>query len=161
MRHHGILKPRSVWALRLSAVLAGLVSVYTHAMAQDGLAQNGSMLPAVSSLNASFSVEGGLYDNDEAFVALGSVTAPAGHNYGVQFDGAVGTIDGDAIIGGGFHAFRRNPESYLLGVFTSHHRWKEFEISRVAAESELYWNDLRFAPLSGSSTSPCRTGSGP
>jgi hypothetical protein len=149
MRHHGILKPRSVWALRLSAVLAGLVSVYTHAMAQDGLAQNGSMLPAVSSLNASFSVEGGLYDNDEAFVALGSVTAPAGHNYGVQFDGAVGTIDGDAIIGGGFHAFRRNPESYLLGVFTSHHRWKEFEISRVAAESELYWNDFTIRTLVG------------
>jgi hypothetical protein len=133
--------PRAARALIALAMAA--------AFHQGALAQDGPTLPAVGSLNANFSLEGGLYDNDEALVALGSVTAPVGHDFGAQIDAAFGTIDGENIVGGGFHAFTRNPDSYLLGVFTSHHRWKEFEISRIAGEAELYWGSVTVRTLVG------------
>jgi hypothetical protein len=161
MRHHGILKPRSVWALRLSAVLAGLVSVYTHAMAQDGLAQNGSMLPAVSSLNASFSVEGGLYDNDEAFVALGSVTAPAGHNYAFSLMARSARSMAMRSSAEGFTPSVAIPRAISWVSLQAIIDGKNLKSAVWQLSQNCIGTILRFAPLSGSSTSPCRTGSGP
>lgn len=112
-------------------------------------AQEGGPLPAVGGINANISVEGGLYDNDEAFLSLGSVTVPAGHAWGMQFDGAAGAIDGEAIIGGGFHLFNRDPDRYLIGLFASYHDWKDFQISRIAAETEFYWNEFTVRSLVG------------
>jgi hypothetical protein len=130
----------------LSLAAALMLGLAAHA---PSLAQEVGPLPAVGGLNANLSVEGGAYDNDEAVLALGSITIPAGHAWGIQMDGAAGSIDGEPIIGGGFHAFNRNPDSHLIGIFASHHDWKDYQISRIAAESELYWNDFTVRTLLG------------
>ncbi|MEM8878671.1 MAG: hypothetical protein AAGD23_12490 [Pseudomonadota bacterium] len=127
------------------ATLVAFVAVQsTSARAEDAGA-----LPAVGGTNGKLSVEGGVYDDDGAFLALGTVSIPAGYAWGLQFDGAAGTIDGEEIIGGGFHAFTRDPDSHLIGLYASHHQWNDFQISRIAAESELYWNELTFRALLG------------
>jgi hypothetical protein len=130
----------------LSLAAALMLGLAAHS---PGLAQDAGSLPAVGGINANLSVEGGAYDNDEAVLALGSMTIPAGHAWGIQLDGAAGSIDGEPIVGGGFHAFNRNPDSHLVGVFASHHDWKDYQISRIAAESELYWIEFTLRALIG------------
>ncbi len=93
--------------------------------------------PAVSGPNGKLSLEGGRYDDENSFLALGSYTVPLGTTLGFQADGAVGTIDDKVIGGGGAHLFTRDPSSYLLGVYGSYHTWDSIDIWRAAAEAEL------------------------
>lgn len=105
--------------------------------------------PAVSGVNAKISGEGGLYDDQDSGLAQGSLTLPLGQRFGLQFDGALGTIDGETMGGGGVHLFTRDPSFYLFGIFASHHSWNSIEISRLAAEVELYRGRTTFSGVLG------------
>lgn len=133
---------RSKWLilpLFFSALAVGLI--LPGAVFADG--------PAVSNPSGKFSVEGGLYDDDESVLALGSYTIPLSHAWGLQVDGALGRIDDDTMGGGGVHLFTRDPDSYLLGFYGSYHEWNDIEIWRSAAEAELYVDRFSLTGLAG------------
>lgn len=123
-------------------LLAGVVSL----SAQSHELRDG---PAVSGLNGKLSIQGGTFDYNGAGLALGSLTLPLGHTFGLQFDGAVAKIDGDVLRGGGVHLFHRDPARYLIGAYASYHKWDEQDIWRVAAETELYLGQFSFEGLAG------------
>lgn len=106
-------------------------------------------LPAVSGPNGKLSIEGGAFDDEAAGLALGSVSLPLTYNFGVQFDGALGNVDGDVLGGGGVHLFTRDPSSYLLGLYGSYHTWDSIDIWRIAAETELYLGRFTLSALAG------------
>ncbi len=104
---------------------------------------------AVSGPNAKFSIEGGEYDDGGSFLALGSYAMPLGRDLGVQFDGAIGSIDNEVMGGGGVHVFTRDPSKYLIGVYASYHSWDSIDIWRTAAEAELYLGRVSLTGLAG------------
>jgi len=106
-------------------------------------------LPAVSGPNGKVSVEGGSFDDEGAGIALGSFALPLGHSFGAQADGAIGTIDGETMGGGGLHLFTRDPSSYLLGVYGSYHTWDSIDIWRLAGEAEAYLGRFTLSGLAG------------
>jgi hypothetical protein len=106
-------------------------------------------LPAVSGPNGKVSVEGGSFDDDGAGIALGSFALPLGHSFGLQADGAVGAIAGEAMGGGGLHLFTRDPSHYLLGAYGSYHTWDSVDIWRIAGEAELYLGRFTIDGLAG------------
>lgn len=118
-------------------------------MALVGLAANAGELPAMSGINGKISGEGGTFDDQGAGIALGSLGVPLGHYLGLQADGAIGAIDGEAIGGGGLHLFTRDPSSYLLGAYASYHTWDSIDIWRVAGEAELYLGRFTVSGLAG------------
>ena len=114
-----------------------------------GQAVAGGTGPAVSGPNGKISVEGGSYEDEAAGIALGSFGVPLSHSFGLQFDGAVGTIDDELLGGGGVHLYTRDPSSYLLGVYGSYHTWDDINIWRTAAEAELYLGRFSLSGLGG------------
>jgi hypothetical protein len=105
--------------------------------------------PAVSGPNVKFSIEGGQYDDEESFLALGSYTMPLGTAFGLQADGAIGSIDDEIMGGGGLHLFARDPSSYLIGVYGSYHTWESIDIWRAAGEFEFYLDKISLTGLAG------------
>lgn len=105
--------------------------------------------PAVSGPNGKFSVEGAQYDDEGSFLALGSYSIPLGYSFGLQADGAVGTIDDEVMGGGGVHLFTRDPSKYLLGDYASYHTWDSIDIWRTAAEFEFYLSRVSLTGLAG------------
>ena len=105
--------------------------------------------PAVSGPNGKISIEGGSISDNGAFLGLGSYTIPLGTNYGMQFDGALGSISSHFLGGGGVHLFTRDPSKYLLGVYGSYHTWNDINIWRTAGEAELYRDRFSLSGLAG------------
>jgi len=105
--------------------------------------------PAVSAPNTKFSVEGGSLGGDGTFIGLGSYAMPLGHAYGLQFDGALGTLDGALLGGGGVHLFTRDPSHYLFGGYASFHSWNGIDVWRAATEAEFYYGVFTFSGLAG------------
>jgi hypothetical protein len=137
---------RKLGPVALNMVCAVLIASLTWPT--SGLADDASV-PAVSGPNGKISVEGGEYDNDDAFLALGSFSLPLSHTIGLQADGAAGTVDGEALVGGGLHLFTRDPSKYLLGAFASYHTWDSIDIWRVSAEVEVYLDRVSLTGLAG------------
>lgn len=106
-------------------------------------------LPAVSGPNGKISVEGGAFDDEGAGIAQGSFAVPLGHMFGLQADGALGTIDDEVLGGGALHLFMRDPSSHLIGVYGSLHTWDSIDIWRLAGEAELYMGRFSLAGLAG------------
>jgi hypothetical protein len=125
-----------------AAALAAALPLAVHA---DEFASG----PAVSGFNTKFSAEGGVYDDEGAGLVQGSLTTPLGHAFGFQVDGVVGTIDSDTLGGGGAHLFTRDPSKYLLGVYGSYHSWDSIDITRLAAEAELYRGRITLSGIAG------------
>ncbi len=133
--------------LRIAITVLATSILMSPALAGDISGVGG--LPAVSGVNAKASVEGGHLYDDEGVLGLGSLSMPIAHSYGVQFDGALGSIDGETLGGGAVHLFRRDPASYLLGVYASYHTWDDIDIWRVAGEVELYLGRVSVEGLIG------------
>lgn len=129
-------------------LLPFIVACCFAASACSGLAAAGDE-PAVSGPNGKLSLEGGQYDDESVGVALGSFALPLGHALGLQADGALGSIDGEVVGGGGLHLFTRDPSRYLLGVYGSYHTWDSIDIWRLAAEGELYLDRFTLEGLAG------------
>lgn len=118
-------------------------------LAGTAMSAHAGDLPAVSGPNGKVSVEGGSFDDESAGVALGSFAMPLGHSFGLQADGALGSIDDEILGGGGLHLFTRDPSSYLLGAYGSYHTWDSIDIWRLAAEAELYLGRFTLDGLAG------------
>ena len=125
-----------------TAILAALLPLAVHA-------DEHSPKRAVSGFNTSLSAEAGVYDDADSGLFQGTLTAPLGHAFGFQLDGALGAIDGDVMGGGAVHVFTRDPGSYLLGIYGSFHTWDSIDISRLAAEVEIYRGRTTFSGIAG------------
>lgn len=111
----------------------------------------GESAPAVSQPNIKIDVSTGVSVGDFAVNGGLSGAIPIGHSFGLQLDGAAGSIE-DSIFGGvGGHLFWRDPEFLLLGATGM---WARFEdakhnLYRTGLEAELYLNDFTLFSASG------------
>src|SRR5690606_22658892 len=133
----------------LVGTLSLLASVHVP---QYVLADDAGTKPAVSGLNAK--VEGAFGDIDgEGFgYGGGSVAAPLGHQFGVQLDVLGGSYDGEFVGSGGGHAFWRDPDVGLLGLYASYTKFDGnggVHQSKYGVEGELYLDRLTLSGVGG------------
>jgi hypothetical protein len=96
--------------------------------------------PAVSVTNLKVTAQGGSVDGEGAWLGVGALTAPLGSEWGAQGEAGILGVDGDTAYGLAGHIFKRDPESYLAGVFVAfaHEDEFDFEATRVGGEVEFY-----------------------
>ena len=133
------------WAGVMRSILKAALLLVMALMSNSAFAEG----PAVSGPNGKFSIEGGAFDGDSSFLALGSYSIPLAPSIGFQVDGAVGSIDGEIMGGGGAHLFTRDPSQYLFGVYGSFHTWDSIDIWRLAIEAELYLGRFSLSGIAG------------
>ncbi len=137
------LRPVIGRARGLRALAAGVAAALgVGGIATVALAQTA---PAVSGANAKIQIEGGYLKNDDgasglAGVAAGALTAPLGQQFGVQFDGAVGSFDGEFYWGAGGHLFWRDPAQGLVGAFGQVSAFNGATLYRAGIEGDAYLN---------------------
>jgi hypothetical protein len=128
--------------------------------------------PAVSGFNGKIAIMGGVWKDAPAsnFSAVfggkqhtvgileGSLSAPLGHSFGVQVDGAVGTDEaGHNMWGVGGHLFWRDPAQGLAGLIGSYSTRvddylggaTERQMIRTGAEGEIYFEQFTAAARGG------------
>lgn len=76
-------------------------------------------------------------------------TVPVGHQFGAQFDLAVGHSDDRKQGGGGGHFFWRDPDVALVGATAMWSRIGGWNIFRYGVETEAYLGDFTLAPSAG------------
>jgi hypothetical protein len=109
-------------------------------------------LPAVSAPNGKLDIRGGAINGDWAGFAVGSYSLPLGFPFGLQIDGEVGSVGGDAVAAVGGHLFWRDPRFGLFGIYGDYGydgRLGGLYIGRAAAEAELYLGRFTFSGLAG------------
>ena len=134
--------------LAASAAYAADISVFNKA--PDAFAS--TFDPAVSALNAKLDGYGGSVGDKSVFGAKGSVSIPLPGQYGLQVDGNIGSLDGDAFGAVAGHWFWRNPNQALLGIYASDTFWDRFggvSVTHVAAEGELYFGAWTLQGIAG------------
>ena len=107
--------------------------------------------PAVSNLNISGLVMGGVDDADSRVLAGVKATFPLGHSFGMQIDGGIANAD---YFGVGGHLFWRDPAFGLLGAVGSVESQDGRDLIRVGAEAELYLGQFTIAGLVGYEDGP-------
>ncbi len=105
--------------------------------------------PAVSDLNGAIDVSGGAAKGNVAGFLAGKVSAPFYHDYGVQFDGGLGTVGGYGVKTVGAHAFYRNPSKFLVGGTYSRGWYANEHYNRFGAEGEYYQGNLTYIARAG------------
>ena len=145
--------------LRNTTMLAGMVgsicSVSSEAPAADlsVLSRNsGGAAPAVDGLNGKVDGLVGSLDQRSLYAARGSLSIPLTQQWGLQIDGAGGSLahKGFSSIAG--HLFTRNPLQGLLGIYASYTDWDMFggiHAAQVAAEAEAYWGRWTLGGIAG------------
>ena len=127
-----------------------------------GEAPLGTVPPAVSAPNAKIGISGGKRDfeeiNDVDALGLveGSVTVPLSERFGLQIDGAGGSIEDGHIWGVGGHLFWRDPTVGLFGVVGAYgevdreqSRFLDQQATTLGAEMELYADQFTFYAMAG------------
>ncbi len=76
--------------------------------------------PAVDGLNGKLDIFGGSVARHGFYGTSGSATVPVAREYGVQFDGMLGSYRNSFLGAAGVHAFWRDPGRGLLGVYGSY-----------------------------------------
>lgn len=102
-------------------------------------------LPAVSEINGKIAAAGGALDNDGVYLLDGSLSLPITHDFGVQFDGLIGTVDGDGVGGAGAHVFWRDPSVGLVGLYGSgivNTAATNYTLGNVGAAGSLYFGQF-------------------
>jgi hypothetical protein len=128
-------------------------------------------LPAVDGINGKITGFGGGADHTRGFYgANGSLAFPLVQQWGVQLDGAIGSLDGSGFSRGAGHLFWRDPSVGLVGAYGSYGHWNGVgalsiprigvDIGRFAAEGEYYWNRWTFRGLAGYETVRLNTPAG-
>jgi hypothetical protein len=131
--------------LTASAAFAADLSMYTKAPAQ-------TFAPAVDGFNVKLDSYGGSVANRSIYGGTGSLSMPLGAQYGLQIDGNLASLDGDAFGVGGGHWFWRNPSQALIGIYGSSTFWDRFggvNINHVGGETELYLGAVTLQGLAG------------
>ena len=117
MTAHGLrgICPKFRRAFSASSAHAFAIAILLEAYNPPARAEG----PAVSALNGKASAEGGVTGTDGyssgVGTAKGSIAAPLGYNFGVQFDALAGTAFNSGFGGGTAHLFWRDPEIGLFG----------------------------------------------
>ena len=133
-------------ARRATAALLGacgllLAAPAARAPAQTQ-AQDQTQAPAVSGLNGKASVEGGTVGTSvrQSAIAItqGSITAPLGHSFGLQLDGAASTAFNSVFGSGGAHLFWRDPAIGLVGPVAAFGGGAGTQSGLYGGEAELY-----------------------
>ncbi|MDJ0932579.1 hypothetical protein [Breoghania sp.] len=109
-------------------------------------------LPAVSGVNGKIAAAFDAMNDKETGTLTGSFVTPLGHAFGLQLDGAVGSNDGDGDFGVGAHAFWRDPEKALLGIYASYSGIdgdRDVNVGTVAGEGEVYFGPVSLEGLAG------------
>lgn len=155
---------RSVCAVAFALSLTGI----NGALAADELTEEFvGTKPAVSGLNGKLEfgyfyadievapgipgVAGAVNADADAFIAQGAISAPIGHQFGIQLDagaftGDIGPFDIEGA-GGAVHIFWRNPDVALLGGYVHYVNTDigplvDIDNVRYGAEAEIYLNRL-------------------
>jgi hypothetical protein len=108
--------------------------------------------PAVDAVNEKFEAFGGSLAGKSVYGVNGSLTVPLGGQYGAQFDGSVGGLDGSAFGAAAAHLFWRNPSQALLGIYVSENYWDRHggtNVGHVAGEGEYYWGRVTLQGIAG------------
>ena len=110
-------------------------------------------LCAVSAFNGKVEAAGGGigsggFDSGR-FHAAGSVSVPVGCRFGFQLDGIVGETASNTVWGVGGHAFMRDPNTYLAGVYAAYTDAGPNNVTRVAVEGQLYFDRFTLSGLAG------------
>jgi hypothetical protein len=109
--------------------------------------------PAVSALNGKISGEGGVTGSDGQSsglgVVAGSITAPLGHAFGVQLDGATGTSFNSTFVGGTAHLFWRDPAIGFVGPTASIAGGNGVRLGWYGAEAEYFAGMFTFGAWGG------------
>ncbi|MGZ3409375.1 MAG: hypothetical protein ACXWJW_10445 [Xanthobacteraceae bacterium] len=102
---------------------------------------------AVDGVNGKAEFLGGSLGNRSLFAGFGAASFPMdkigvlNNQYGVQIDTGVGTFDSRSFGNLAAHVFWRDPGRGLIGIYTSHTWWNQFDgvyIGQVAAEGEYF-----------------------
>ncbi len=117
---------RSINRIFISAITALAISALPSLAYADG--------PAVSAINGKLSIEGGEINAHPAGIAIGSITAPLGFDFGGQADLGVGTSQGKRIWGVGGQLFARDPGIGLVGALAS---YNDRGVKRVTTASTI------------------------
>ncbi len=105
--------------------------------------------PAVSAVNGKVSLEGGNFDGKSGQAMQGTIAAPLGNAFGLQFDTAFGNTNSKDFSGYGAHAFWRDPAKGLVGLTASATRFDNLDVRRFGAEVEGYFGDLTLRGRAG------------
>jgi hypothetical protein len=119
------------------AVIAAMAAI---AVAEPAAARD----PAVSVTNLKVTGAGGSSNGDGAWMGVAGLTAPLSPTWGVQGEAGVFGVDGDTATGLAGHVFKRDPDSYLAGLFVAYASEDEFslEATRIGAEAEFYMGQM-------------------
>jgi hypothetical protein len=108
--------------------------------------------PAVDGINGKLEGFGGAFDKRSFAGARGSISLPVQGQFGVQFDGAVGSFDSKGFARVAGHFFWRNPAQGLLGLYVSYNHWNQYggqHVTHVGAEGQYYWGQWTIDALVG------------
>lgn len=113
-----------------------------------------SVLPAVSGINGKVEIGGGFADindfsSDEVFRGAAALSFPVGDMFGIQADVSALDAFGDTAVGGALHAFTRDPNSYLLGVYGGYVDAGPSNVWYVGPEAELYLGNVSIEAIGG------------
>ena len=112
--------------------------------------------PAVSQTNLKLSGSGGQTDDDKSWSVNAALTLPVTEFTGVQLEaGGLGVGDDSTFAAGG-HFFTRDPDKYLLGIFATYAKERQFslEAEQVGVEAELYMQQVTLLAKAGYQFSP-------
>ncbi|MBL4600231.1 MAG: hypothetical protein JKY82_02470 [Rhizobiaceae bacterium] len=94
---------------------------------------------AVSGINFSTSLEGGVVDGKSNHMFIGSFTIPLGSSFGTQVDLGVGSYDSDySSAAAGLHIFWRDPGIGMFGIYGDYTYINPEHNGRVGFEGSLY-----------------------
>jgi hypothetical protein len=135
--------------LAAGAAWAADLQVYTKAP-KATLAS--TLDPAVDGVNGKLDGYGGSIASMRIFGVNGSLSLPVSGQYGVQFDGNIGSLDSSKFAAGAGHWFWRNPSQMLVGVYASETYWDRFggvDVTQVAGEGEYYLGKFTVQGIAG------------
>jgi hypothetical protein len=121
--------------LLVSAEPAHAADNYTKAPIAD------IALPAVDGFNTKFDAFGGSLAKRSLYGAEGVLSVPLAQRYGLQVEGAGGSLGGSGFGSVGGHLFWRDPRVGLLGAYASYTRWNAFggvNLAKVGGEAAWY-----------------------
>ncbi len=139
--------PSNKWIQRIAAGMYGRVS-----LAAD--IETSTALPAVSGPNGKVEIGGGWTDiddlsGDEVFRGGAAFSFPVGDMFGIQADLTALDALGETAVGGADHFFRRDPNSYLLGVYGGYVDGGPVNIWHIGPEAELYLDNISIEAVGG------------
>jgi hypothetical protein len=100
-----------------------------------------AVAPAVDGINGKIDGFGGSIAKRSVYGGEGSLSMPLGSSYGLQVDGAGGSLGGSEFASTAGHLFWRDPSIGLIGAYASYSHWDAFSgvnLAKYGAEGAWY-----------------------